>query len=926
MGAPLAQLGELERKALLKRLGAAGDARLIALLAPSGYGKTTLVAQFCRAVARKRGARALVWLTLTDDTSSPAALAQVLRAACVRDVPELPEAAWEAAEASGAVSERLALALGADLNAAEVNVTLVLDKTEWLRAAAAAWLEVLVNALAEGHQVLLAGFDTGVLPVARWQSRSDVLVLDAAELVFTDQETHMLMDKRGVESVPASVLEQLGGWPAALALALNGSAKNSSAKKQNRTRHFGATALALEAIKRLPSPLREVLPHLAPFEVWTQATPEAVQARLNADWLEVLVQAGLPLTRTDAHEFLPHALLLEALDSLLKLDAAQCKISYSSAAESAWHAGQWRRALKLYTEAGDSVKALEVAQPLMNQWAEQGEYQLQREALAAFPRTELTEDLMTHLARALTETGAVEEGAALMEELYQGGYRHARLFVALSATALKQGRYDQQLLYTQEGLDVVTDDLSKMRLLIAKTTALIRLSRPEEVLVDAREAMTIAARLGERLPLAQALDNLGVALGEVNQQSESEASFREALRVARAAGLTLRELATSSNLADFLMVWGKPLEALQVSMDAVRRCDAAPAMWQAMLYSKRALALMGLGQPDRALPDFQRSLEICEAHGLSAMAFMRRAWTAEAAALSGQGRAADGMLALAKQSMPSHSAVSEARWAFAAGLMAFISGDLIAAHTHLAAADVDALPAPDRARARAYLAALETMPRFEQAKRTFAILNDLGHDLSLVPDLPFLRGWLQVSASNHWFETRCHALLEWRSPEIVDAPRPVLSVQLLNQFAVTLNAKPVTIPYARSRELLAWLALNASGSREQIVTALFDGSRRQEDIEHFKVVVRRLRSSLAEIVEFNPVVFEQGRYQLNSQFLVNMDALEILNRDVANVASLEPVEFLPECYSEWASDARAILNNRIGVSQSLGADIHSRTH
>ena len=302
---------------------------------------------------------------------------------------------------------------------------------------------------------------------------------------------------------------------------------------------------------------------------------------------------------------------------------------------------------------------------------------------------------------------------------------------------------------------------------------------------------------------------------------------------------------------------------------------------------------------------------------------MRRAWIAESAALGGQGRVAHQMLALAKQSMPSHSAVSEARWAFTAGLVAFISGDLIAAHTHLTNADVDALPAPDRARARAYLAALEGTPQVEQIERTFALLDDLGHDLSLVPDLPFLRGWLEICASKNWFGARCHALLEWRSPEIADAPRPVLAVQLLNQFVVAVNAKPVNIPHARSRELLAWLALNASGSREQIVTALFDGSRRREDVEHFKVVVRRLRSSLAEIVEFNPVVFEQGRYQLHPQFLVSVDALEIMNHNTVRFAALEPIEFLPECYSEWASDARTMLNNRIVVTQGLAMNTQS---
>src|SRR5512142_2718957 len=58
---PAAAGGAVSRTALVNRLRAPGTARVVSIVAPAGYGKTTVCAQWAR-----RDDRACAWLTVDD--------------------------------------------------------------------------------------------------------------------------------------------------------------------------------------------------------------------------------------------------------------------------------------------------------------------------------------------------------------------------------------------------------------------------------------------------------------------------------------------------------------------------------------------------------------------------------------------------------------------------------------------------------------------------------------------------------------------------------------------------------------------------------------------------------------------------------------------------------------------------------------------
>jgi LuxR family transcriptional regulator, maltose regulon positive regulatory protein len=166
---------EQRRERLIERIRTATDAALVALLAPAGYGKTTLLAQ----AARESSSR-VAWLTLTEDEASAMRLAHSVANAVTQALPEVTFQQYQTALSNDAVAEGLARALAADLNECDHNLDLVLDKAEHLGEDATKWLERYLNELDEGHRVLMAGYDT-TLPMAQLVASGRAIRLETSE-------------------------------------------------------------------------------------------------------------------------------------------------------------------------------------------------------------------------------------------------------------------------------------------------------------------------------------------------------------------------------------------------------------------------------------------------------------------------------------------------------------------------------------------------------------------------------------------------------------------------------------------------------------------------------------------------------------------------------------------------------------------------
>ena len=205
------------RTGLVERLLASDGVPVVCVVAPAGYGKTTLLAQWAQHTAHQVG-----WVSVDQRDNDPAVLLTYLAVALDRVEPIDPRIvrglAGPGASIVGAVS-RLAAAMAAMAQ----PVALVLDHVELLgNQQSLDAVAELAAQLPTGAQLLLASRTAPPLPVALLRAQGRVVELGVEELAMDHQETRALLDGAGVGLDDAEVGELLArteGWPVGLYLA-----------------------------------------------------------------------------------------------------------------------------------------------------------------------------------------------------------------------------------------------------------------------------------------------------------------------------------------------------------------------------------------------------------------------------------------------------------------------------------------------------------------------------------------------------------------------------------------------------------------------------------------------------------------------------------------------------------------------------------
>jgi LuxR family maltose regulon positive regulatory protein len=208
----------VRRVGLLDRLQASASTPVVTVVAPPGYGKTTLLAQWAG-----RDPRPFAWLSIDRGDNDPAVLLTHIAVALDRVEPIDP-AVFDALASPGvSIAGTVVPRLGSALSARALPVVLVLDGVhllhdrECLEAVTA-----LIGHLPRASQLAMASRGEPPLPVARLRAEGWVAEVGPDDLAMDSDETASLLRARGTgvsDAVVAELHRRTEGWPAALQLA-----------------------------------------------------------------------------------------------------------------------------------------------------------------------------------------------------------------------------------------------------------------------------------------------------------------------------------------------------------------------------------------------------------------------------------------------------------------------------------------------------------------------------------------------------------------------------------------------------------------------------------------------------------------------------------------------------------------------------------
>jgi LuxR family transcriptional regulator, maltose regulon positive regulatory protein len=206
------------RTALVERLLTASGGAVVCVVAPPGYGKTTLLAQW----AQRKGGR-VGWLTVDPHDNDPAVLLTYLAVALDRVASIEPETLKILASPSTHVPPAVVPRLAAAMSATTEPVALVLDHVELLdNGQCLDALAQLALQLAGESQLALASRTQPRLPLGRLRGQGRLMEVGAADLAMDPSEARALLEGAEVRlpgEHAAELHRRTEGWPVGLYLA-----------------------------------------------------------------------------------------------------------------------------------------------------------------------------------------------------------------------------------------------------------------------------------------------------------------------------------------------------------------------------------------------------------------------------------------------------------------------------------------------------------------------------------------------------------------------------------------------------------------------------------------------------------------------------------------------------------------------------------
>ena len=217
LAAPAVRTGTVAKTDVIGRLSAQRS-RLVTVVAPPGYGKTTLLSRWAEADPRP-----FAWLAVDSRDDDAVVFLRYIAGAIHRVEPVSPGLLGALSGRAGSGWTTRVARVGNALAVRESPLVLVLDDLHAVaNPSCLDALAELVQYVPAGSQIAIASREAPALPLARWRADGWVHEVGVPDLRLNEREAALLLEAAGVELDPShlrDLTEQTEGWPAGLYLA-----------------------------------------------------------------------------------------------------------------------------------------------------------------------------------------------------------------------------------------------------------------------------------------------------------------------------------------------------------------------------------------------------------------------------------------------------------------------------------------------------------------------------------------------------------------------------------------------------------------------------------------------------------------------------------------------------------------------------------
>ncbi|MCJ7823692.1 MAG: hypothetical protein MUP44_02210, partial [Anaerolineales bacterium] len=412
--APTFDQTKLHRERLVDELHADIPRKLIAIAAPPGYGKTTLLADFTAHTELP-----VCWVRITEADRDVLRFASILNNSLQKRFRRL-KAAIDLEKLFSTPPEALAhiFAEVIDANVSDTFV-IVLDDIHLINDSKStlAFIDALLEVLPEQVTLIAAGREVIEVSLARLMAAGDLGGMGPQDLALTRDE---IMDMAGIQSGTSlteehadRLLDETKGWITGLILSGEISGKDFPSLVFE-ARPMVYEYLASVVLNRQPDDLRRFMLDSSVFPVMiAEACDEVLKSDDSQRYLTRLLREGLFVSATNEspriYEYHPQFREF-LLDSSRGADPKKLRTLQIRAAKHLAEGGSIEQAVELYFNAGDHLKAARLAEKYAEDLYDRGRWrtleswaEMMRDVNVAVPRVHL------HLARQYLDQGNIDQ-------------------------------------------------------------------------------------------------------------------------------------------------------------------------------------------------------------------------------------------------------------------------------------------------------------------------------------------------------------------------------------------------------------------------------------------------------------------------------------------------------------------------------------
>ena len=409
---------EVDRSHLLSSF----DGKHLLLVAPSGYGKSTLAAQWARAAGQHT-----IWYNFILSDQDPDLFAAWLHRGAAQNLM------LDTAPEEDASAEKTILQLVETLNNLPFNVRLVFDNVHILSSNLLKWIHLYTSLLGEGHQVCFCTYHTAKLDLKAMEMEG-ILLLNEHQLTFKRDEVLEIARQLGQLEAGAQTWEMTEGWPTAVLLDLNA----------RQTGHQPHT-LILHMLNRLPDEVMHTLLHLCHEETWHVDLVHQLQVPYAEHWLDLTLESGLPGVSLHEGLYRPHQLVRDVLQDQLKQHASLYQQVHLKSADLHVKQGHIEKAIFHLKAAGDFAHAVDLITTLVTEFLRKGETHYLGSLLEGIPPAQMNEVTRAALGFWHLEVGKLQEAREIFHDLTRREEPVGLGFLGLSNMAYRE--YDLTTAY-----------------------------------------------------------------------------------------------------------------------------------------------------------------------------------------------------------------------------------------------------------------------------------------------------------------------------------------------------------------------------------------------------------------------------------------------------------------------------------------------